>query len=101
MRWRSILESIYKEAELCHCLFLCESKNLKHFGLQLSVVYSYRTAAKFYTVAYKVVCQCANLFRMSLKQGDIVWIRHCERVVYRHQSLFFIAPFKQWEVYNP
>ena len=56
---------------------------------------------KFYTVAYKVVCQCANLFRMSLKQGDVVWIRHCERVVYRHQSLFFIAPFKQWEVYNP
>ena len=38
---------------------------------------------------------------MRVEQRDVVGVRHCEGMVCCHEALFFVAPFKQREVYNP
>src|SRR5574344_1645842 len=38
MRWRTILEGIDKESELCHGTFLREAQYLKHLSLKVSVM---------------------------------------------------------------
>ena len=52
-------------------------------------------------VADKVVSFCTYSLWVFIKQRNVVWIRHCKRMVGRHQTLLFITPLKQWEVYNP
>ena len=101
MRWCSVFECVDEESELCHCPFGCEAQDLEHLLLKLSVVDTEASSSHFDSVAHEVVCFCPHSLRMLVEQWDIVRVRHCERMVCSHESLFLVAPFEEWEVYDP
>ena len=101
MRRSSVLESIDKETELSHGSLWGKAKNLEHLFLKASVMDTQRTSTNFYSVADEVVSHGTHLFRMRVKQRYIVWIRQGERMMSSHKTLFFVAPLKQGEIYDP
>ena len=53
------------------------------------------------TVTYHIVGISTNLFWFCVEQGDVFVHRVGEWVVHSHQTAFFLAPFKHWELCNP
>ena len=62
---------------------------------------SQTATSHFDAIANKVVSLCSNFLGMFVQQWDIFWIGHGKRMMCCHQSLFLVAPLKEWEIDNP
>ncbi len=94
------MNACQKESELFMCLFLCKSKYLKHFLLDIILMDSTLPppiSLPFSTISYAF----ARTFPDHCQKRDILFHRHCKWMMHCCETVLFLSPLKKWEFCYP
>src|SRR5665647_3882439 len=87
VRRGSIFECLQQEAKLPLTFLIRQAENIEHFLLQILIMNSDTSSAKFYTIKYYIICFCFYFTRVCIKHRDIFnswgskWMMHCKVLV--------------------
>ena len=100
MRRCSVFEGFNQESELHLALFFCKTEYFEHAGLQILVMDSYATAAKFNTVENDIISIGLESEYVRIKLVQFIELRLCEWMVHRAEVAVLIL-LKHREINYP
>ena len=83
------------------CLFLCETKHLKHLLLHIVLVNTNASSSDLSAVQDDIVSFCTNCARIGIQKRQILVHRHGERVMHCGETVLLIGPLQKRELGNP
>ncbi len=101
MRRNTVFESIQQEAELLMRSLLCKAEHFEHLLLDIILMDTHAAAADLSAVQHDIIGLCTYAARIRIDILQILFHRHCERMMHRRVAVLLIGPLKQRELRNP